>query len=55
MIYRRLAELTTAPCDQAAAILCQYKDWVDALPADKHEQILADVQDILSENSKETD
>jgi hypothetical protein len=53
--HRFLAELATAPRDQAAVILHRYKDLIDALPADEREKLLADAQDIISENPNETD
>ncbi len=48
---RLLAELTTAPRDQTAAILCQYKDQIDALPAGEREKLLATAQDIITEKT----
>jgi hypothetical protein len=48
---RLFAELAAAPRDQATAILHQYKNLIDALPADEREKLLAAVQDTISEKS----
>jgi hypothetical protein len=48
---RFLAELTTAPRNQASAILQQYNDLINALPADEREKLLAAAQDIIAEKT----
>jgi hypothetical protein len=52
---RLISWIATSPRDQAATILHQYKDLIDALSDSAREKLLAELQDIVAEIPQETD